>query len=210
MAEETENKYELGQLVTERFDEAVCRDEFEGDNICVLHGLEKAMVGTTEVTRTIDKKYTLDDLLAWLDKNKFAADCKVFSLTKNGTETLTEEIIKDWVRSSDYTNYVFNRDFTEEITCVVAVYERNLCIKCFADEYSDEDTAELHKDEHSPEELKNPDLLRELKWHDAEEYFEYNTIRSLPYAHAAAPIIIEGFDVDFNRWQKFKDDADIG
>lgn len=45
MAEESENKPKLGQLVTERFDEATCRDEFEGDNICVLHGLERRWSG---------------------------------------------------------------------------------------------------------------------------------------------------------------------
>ena len=87
----------------------------------------------------------------------------------------------------------------------VAVYERNLCIKCIADDYDDEGIAELHKGEYTEEELKNPDLLRELKMRDAEEFFEYNTIRALPYAHQAAPLILEGFGTDEERWDKFKE-----
>lgn len=47
-------------IVKERFDEATAR--VEGDNICILHGLEKAMVGTMEINRTIEKDYTLADL----------------------------------------------------------------------------------------------------------------------------------------------------
>ena len=52
MTEETNKGYDLtkaGPLVVERFDEATARDETEDDNICILHGLEKAMIGTAEV-----------------------------------------------------------------------------------------------------------------------------------------------------------------
>lgn len=143
MTEETNKGYDLtkaGPLVVERFDEATVRDETEGDNICILHGLEKAMIGTAEV--------------------------------------------------GDHT---------------VAVYERSLCIQCIADGFTDEDMKNLYKDEYSEEELNNPDLLQELKLKDAEEFFEYNTVRALPYAHDAAPIILEGFSVDSERWNAFKD-----
>ena len=84
------------------------------------------------------------------------------------------------------------------------MYERQLCIKCIADDYDDKDIAELHKGEYSEEELQNPELLQELKLRDAEEFYEYNTDRALPYAHEAAPIILEGFDADDERWDAFK------
>lgn len=143
MTQEMNEGYDLtkaGPLVVERFDEATVRDETEGDNICILHGLEKAMIGTAEV----------------------------------GDNT-------------------------------VAVYERSLCIQCIADGFTDEDMKNLYKKEYSEEELNNPDLLQELKLKDAEEFFEYNTVRSLPYAHGAAPIILDGFSVDSERWNAFKD-----
>lgn len=145
MAEKINGGYDLtkaGPKVVERFDEATARDDKDGDNICILHGLEKAMIGTTEVDGH-----------------------------------------------------------------VVAVYERNLCIKCIAEGYSDEDIAELYKDEYTEEQLKNPDLVRELKMRDAEEYFEYNTVRTIPYAREAAPVIIEGFYVDYDAWSRFNKDS---
>lgn len=45
-----ENDYveSLPEFVRERIDEARDRDEDEGDNIVLLHGMEAAMVGTTE------------------------------------------------------------------------------------------------------------------------------------------------------------------
>lgn len=204
----TYNLDDCGAIVKERFDEATCRDEFEGDNICILHGLEKAMVGTMEINRTIEKDYTLADLEKWLDAHNFTSDCKVFSIARATTDVLTISLIKEWVALDDYRTFLFNRDFTEEVPVTVAVYERNLCIKCIADDYDDKDIAELHKNEYTEEELKNPDLLRELKLRDAEEFFEYNTIRALPYAHQAAPIILEGFDVDDDRWEAFKKACD--
>ena len=83
------------------------------------------------------------------------------------------------------------------------MYERQLCIKCIAEGYDDKDIAELHKDEYSEEELQNPELLQELKLRDAEEFYEYNTVRALPYAHEAAPVIVEGFSVDTEAWDHF-------
>ena len=144
MENENEQKgYDLSQagpLVVERFDEATQRDDKDGENICILHGLEKAMIGTAEV--------------------------------------------------GDHT---------------VAVYERSLCIKCIADGFTDEDTRACHSDAYTEEQLQDPEFLYELKLQDADEYFEYNTVRSLPYAKDAAPVIVEGFFPDSERWEAFKD-----
>lgn len=201
----TYNLDDCGSLVKERFDEATCRDEFEGDNICILHGLEKAMLGTTEVTRTREKEYTFGDLVKWLDEHKFTSDCKVYSIAAHTTDVLNREIILEWIQRDDYRTYLFNRDFTEDVVMTVAVYERSLCIKCIADTFDDKDIAELHKSEYTEEELKDPAIIRECKLRDAEEFFEYNTVRAIPYAHAAAPLILEGFSADEERWESFKD-----
>lgn len=206
MAEKINGGYDLtkaGPKVVERFDEATCRDEFEGDHICILHGLEKAMIGTTEVTRTIDKPRTLEDLQKWLTDHNFMTDCKMQLIAEKGTDKLTAGWIEEWATRDDYRNYLFNREFTEEVLCTVAVYERSLCLKCIAEGYSDEDIRELHKDEHTEEELRDPSLIEELKLRDAEEFFEYNTLRTLPYAHDAAPVIVEGFSVDTEAWDHF-------
>lgn len=206
MAEKINGGYDLtkaGPKVVERFDEATCRDEFEGDHICILHGLEKAMIGTTEVTRTIDKPRTLEDLQKWLTDHNFMTDCQMQLIAEKGTDKLTAGWIEEWATRDDYRNYLFNREFTEDVLCTVAVYERSLCLKCIAEGYSDEDIRELHKDEHSEEELQDPSLIADLKLRDAEEFFEYNTMRSLPYAHDAAPVIVEGFSVDTEAWDHF-------
>lgn len=142
MAKKTNNQYDLskaGNTVVDRFDEATARDEFEGNHICILHGLEKAMIGTAQL--------------------------------------------------DDHT---------------VAIYERGLCIQCIADGMNDADVAQLHKDEYSEDELKDPELIKTLKHQDAEEFFEYNTVRALPAMGDAKPIIIEGFAVDGTRWDSFK------
>lgn len=206
MAEKINGGYDLtkaGPKVVERFDEATCRDEFEGDHICILHGLEKAMIGTTEVTRTIDKPRTLEDLQKWLTDHNFMTECQMQLIAEKGTDKLTAGWIEEWATRDDYRNYLFNREFTEDVLCTVAVYERSLCLKCIAEGYSDEDIRELHKDEHSEEELQDPSLIADLKLRDAEEFFEYNTMRSLPYAHDAAPVIVEGFSVDTEAWDHF-------
>lgn len=73
---------------------------------------------------------------------------------------------------------------------------------------NDSDVAKLHKDEYSAKELKNPDLIKSLKLQDAEEFFEYNTVRALPYMGGTKPLIIEGFAVDGTCWQSFNPPAD--
>ncbi len=147
MEKKTPPKYDLskaGKTVVERFDEATARDELEGNHICILHGLEKAMIGTAEL--------------------------------------------------GDHT---------------VAIYDRGLCIQCIADGMNDADVANLHKDEYPAKELENPELIRTLKLKDAEEFFEYNTVRALPSMGDTKPIIIEGFAVDGTRWDSFtKPEAD--
>ena len=206
MAEEINNGYDLtkaGPKVVERFDEATQRDEFEGDHICILHGLEKAMVGTTEVMRTIDKPRTLEDLQKWLTDHDFMTACKMQLIAEKGTNELTVGWIEEWATRDDYRSYLFNKEFTEDVPCTVAVYERGLCLKCIAEGYSDEDIRELHKDEYSAEELQDSSLIENLKLRDAEEFFEYNTLRTVPYAHDAAPVIIEGFCVDTEAWDHF-------
>lgn len=127
----------------------------------------------------------------------------MYSVAWHQTTALTIAIIKEWVALDDYRKFLFNRDFTEDVPFTVAVYERSLCLKCLAEGYSDEDIRELHKDEHTEEELRDPSLIEELKLRDAEEFFEYNTLRTLPYAHDAATVIVEGFSVDTEAWDHF-------
>jgi hypothetical protein len=56
---------------------------------------------------------------------------------------------------------------------LVAVYDRELCIQCVMESMGDTES-----EEDDPYEL-------------ATEYFEYNTMRSLPYLKENAPIIID-------------------
>lgn len=148
MAKKSKNQYDLskaGKTVVARFDEATARDASFGGSIIILHGLEKAMIGTT---------------------------------TTSDNRTL-------------------------------AIYERGLCIQCIADGMNDADVVKLHKDEYTKKQLKNPKLIKTLKLQDAEEFFEFNTVGSLPYMGDATPIIIEGFAADGTRWDSFmKTEAD--
>lgn len=191
-------------LVKERLDEAICRDELEGKCICILHGMEKAMIGTTEVPRTREKNPTYKELLAWLERYNLMEACRSQRLLYTDKPRLTTEYIKMWARQDEYRRFLYDREFTEDVTCTVAVYERGLCIKCIADGYDDESIVELHKDEYSEEQLKDADFLYELKLQDAEEWFEYNTMGALPNAKEAVPVIVEGFGVDGARWEAFK------
>ena len=86
---------------------------------------------------------------------------------------------------------------------VVAVYERSLCIRCIADGMDDEEVAKLHADEHTEDELKDPELIEQLKLEDAEEFYQFNTEPVLDYMGESAPIIIEGFSMDSTCWDAF-------
>lgn len=73
---------------------------------------------------------------------------------------------------------------------VVPVYERELCIRSLArkfmksGDYKDEDEANLA----------------------ATEWFEFNTVRTLPYLKDQAPVIIDSFMRDSELWEGFLDE----
>lgn len=73
---------------------------------------------------------------------------------------------------------------------VVAVYERELCVKAIANRFA------------KSGEYKDYDEAYEA----ALEWFEYNTLRALPYIGKNAPVIISGFMVDSDRWGGFLDE----
>jgi len=83
----------------------------------------------------------------------------------------------------------------------VAVYERELCIRCIMEGYGDDwaDTIGTYTDEQKAD----ADFMEEEKYTMAVEDFEYNTLRALPYQHEHAPLIIDGFFVDSERWEAF-------
>lgn len=72
---------------------------------------------------------------------------------------------------------------------VVPVYEEELCVKSLAEkflksgEYKDYDEA----------------------YTAAAEWFDYNTLRAIPYLKEQAPIIIRAFDRDTELWEGFLD-----
>lgn len=73
---------------------------------------------------------------------------------------------------------------------VVAVYERELCVKAIANRFAKGD------------EYKDYDEAYEA----ALAWFECNTVRALPYIGKNAPVIISGFMVDSDRWEGFLDE----
>lgn len=120
----------LPALVRERIDEARAADYEDGDSIVLLHGMERAMIGTVE----------------------------------------------------------------NSAGKIVAVYEEELCIRCLMDDMS------------KPEDAGD-DWGEDDAYMDAREFYEYNTLRALPYIGDSAPMIIRGFDVDSDRWEAFKNAA---
>lgn len=120
----------LPSLVRERIDEARAMDYEDGDSIVLLHGMERAMIGTVE----------------------------------------------------------------NAAGKIVAVYEEELCIRCLMEDMS--------KPEDAGDDWGEDDAYTE-----AREFYEYNTVRALPYIGDSAPMIIRGFDVDSERWEAFKDAA---
>lgn len=95
----------------------------------------------------------------------------------------------------------------------VAVYERELCIQCLMENYGKDWAKNLGC--YTKEQMKDKEYMEDELRNMAVEDFEYNTIRSLPYCydHADknsvpgdhAPIILEGFVVDMDRWIEFKE-----
>lgn len=85
----------------------------------------------------------------------------------------------------------------------VAVYERELCIQCLMENYGP-NWADACGD-YTEEQKADEEFMRSELYTMAVEDFEYNTLRALPYQHEHAPIIVEGFCVDSERWTGFKD-----
>lgn len=73
---------------------------------------------------------------------------------------------------------------------VVPVYERGLCIKALANRYMKSGEYESYDDAYEA----------------AEEWFDFNTERSLPYQAPKAPVIIDGFMRDDEKWEGFLDE----
>ena len=88
----------------------------------------------------------------------------------------------------------------------VAVYERELCIRCKMDSYGP-NWKEIAGTGASDDE-NGTDEDGEL-YTMAVEDFEYNTVRSLPYQHEHAPIIFEAFHDDEDRGDKTRWDEPI-
>lgn len=128
--EDSEYIKSLPALVRDRIDEARAADYEDGDSIVLLHGMERAMIGTVE----------------------------------------------------------------NAAGKIVAVYEEELCIRCLMDDMSKPEDAGDDWDENDA-------------YTDAREFYEYNTLRALPYIGDSAPMIIRGFDVDSDRWEAFKNAA---
>lgn len=84
---------------------------------------------------------------------------------------------------------------------VVAVYEEELCIKCIMDNYGDKWYEGLG---YSDDEINDAGFMEAELYRSAREDYEYNTVRSLPYQHEHAPMIIKGFMVDVDRWENFR------
>lgn len=93
---------------------------------------------------------------------------------------LVKQNISD-IAGEDYDNIVYIDGMDKALVgchmtsdgIYVAVYDRELCLKCL-----EEDFSRNCKPDDDPYEM-------------VQEWFEYNTVRSLPYQHERAPIIIE-------------------
>ena len=66
----------------------------------------------------------------------------------------------------------------------VAVYEEELCLQILMN---------LIKTDH-------PDVPKNELYSEAIDAWDYNTMRALPYMGEAAPVIIQGFEVDSTKW----------
>lgn len=86
---------------------------------------------------------------------------------------------------------------TERDGIVVAVYESNLCIRSLAKKF----LANGSISESVPEGERVDEAMEK-----ATEWFEYNTLRAIPYEHERAPMVIDGFMCDEDKWGAFLDD----
>lgn len=86
----------------------------------------------------------------------------------------------------------------------VPVYERGLSIRSKMKSYGPDWAKEMGV--YTEEQLSDPDYMETELFTAAEEDFEYNTVRSLPYQHEHAPVIMEVLhDIDERgdsiRWE---------
>ena len=95
------------------------------------------------------------------------AEGKVAEVTRRGDERGQEVVIIDGMDKAIVGTCV------NEYGKIVAVYDRELCIQCLMESMSESDDPE------------------DDPYESAIEFFEYNTVRSLPYLKDQAPIIIE-------------------
>lgn len=86
---------------------------------------------------------------------------------------------------------------------VVAVYEREMCIRCIKESFGPDWMNEPAYG-YSDEEKADADFLDMELTTMAIEYFEYNTLRSLPYLKEFAPVIMNGFSVDIDRLDEMR------
>lgn len=84
----------------------------------------------------------------------------------------------------------------------VAVYEEELCIKCIMESFGPDWYEGL---DYSEEEIQDEEHMQAELYLAARDYFSYNTLRSLPYYHEHAPLILHGFMTDSERWDSFRD-----
>lgn len=66
----------------------------------------------------------------------------------------------------------------------IAVYEEGLCLKCIMERLK----------------VEHPDMSEQEIYEDALDAWDYNTMRAMPYMEAAAPLVIQAFDVDSAKW----------
>ena len=86
---------------------------------------------------------------------------------------LADELGEEIYKLDDMDAALVGTHITEQGNTVL-VYDRKKCIECLMDSSLKDDSDE------DPYEM-------------AEEWFEYNTMRALPYMHEKAPIIVELF-----------------
>ena len=87
----------------------------------------------------------------------------------------------------------------------VAVYERELCIRCKMDSYGPNWKKDMSIGTSEDENDADDSELYTMALED----FEYNTVRSLPYQYEHAPIIFEAFHDDEERGDKTRWDEPI-
>ena len=114
------------------------------------------------------------------------------------SEAVAERYDEACERDDDYGQNIVMMDDMEDAMVgttvnaagiVVPVYERELCIMSLARKYM---ASGDYKDEGEA-------------YSAAADWFGCNTERAIPYLKDRAPVIIDGFDRDMERWEEFLD-----